>query len=137
KGFAPAINDLIGGNIDMLFVSVATAAPFVESGRLVPLAISGKQRSTALPDVPSITEVGFPNFEAVSWYSLVVRNGTDAKIVNKLHNDISAAIQTTAPRIQALGLIPSGTGLDEFAALVKKDSARWGKIIDTIGIEKQ
>lgn len=137
KGFAPAINDVIGGNLDMVFVSVATAAPFVESKRLVPLAISGKDRATAMPGVPSITEIGFPDFEAVSWYSLVVRAGTDRAIQEKMHRDISEALKTQRERILGLGLTPSGKGLDEFAALARSDSERWGKIIQSIGIEKQ
>lgn len=137
KGFSPAINDLVGGNIDMLFVSVATAAPFIESGRLLPLAISGKERAVALPQVRSITELGFPTFDAVSWYSLAVRAGTDPAIIKKIHHDVVAALQVQRDRILALGLTPSGKGLDEFAALARDDSRRWGEIIQTIGIEKQ
>ena len=137
KGFSPAINDVIAGEIDMLFLSVATAAPFVESGRVIPLAIAGAQPAAILPEVLPITEQGYPDFEAVSWYSFVVRKGTPDWIVNKINNDTRAVLENSRDRIVALGLTPSGKGLAEFAALARSESARWAKTIADIGIEKQ
>ena len=137
KGFSPAINDVIAGEIDMLFLAVATAAPFVQSGQVLPLAIAGAQPAAILPNVLPITKQGFPEFDAVSWYSLIVRKGTPEPLVRQLHSDIQDVLKANRDRIVALGLTPSGKGLDEFAALARDQSARWGKTIDQIGIKKQ
>lgn len=137
RGVAPALNDVMSGEVDMMFVAVSSAAPLVRSGKLVPLAIAGPQRAAILPDVRSMPEVGYPDFSANSWYSFVVRTGTPDAIVQKLNKDINDVLKQDRDRIVALGLLPSGKGLGDFAAIMHDESLRWKSVITSAGIVQQ
>src|SRR5205823_12644374 len=89
KGIAPAVNDLLGGNVQMMFAGISTILQHVKSGKLVALAIAGSTRNPQLPEVPTVAESGFPGFEVTSWYGIVVRAGTPPEIVQKVQRDIA------------------------------------------------
>jgi tripartite-type tricarboxylate transporter receptor subunit TctC len=137
RGFAPALNDVMSGEVDMMFLSVSSAAPYIKSGKLVALAIAGPERAAILPDVPSMPEVGYPDFNANSWYSFVVRSGTPDEIVKKMNKDINDVLKQERDRIIGLGLLPSGKGLRDFSALMKDESLRWKGVITSAGIVQQ
>src|SRR5690606_10011238 len=88
KGSAPAMVDLIGGNVDIMFDSINTALPHIESGRIVPLAITKDSRSQALPDVPTLAESGFPSYRVSSWFGLHAPKGTPRPIVDRLNEAV-------------------------------------------------
>lgn len=137
RGFAPALNDVISGEVDMMFLAVSSAAPHIEAKKLVGLAIAGPERATILPDVPSMPQAGFPGFNANSWYSFVVRSGTPGAIVKQLHKDISDAVVQERGKILELGLLPSGKGLEEFASMMRDESQRWKELMTSAGISQQ
>jgi tripartite-type tricarboxylate transporter receptor subunit TctC len=137
RGLTPGLNDVVSGEVDMMFLAVSTAAPFIESGKLVPLAIAGPQRVALLPNVPSMPEVGQPDFKANSWYAFVVRTGTPDAIVQKLNKDINEVLKQDHDHIVALGVVPSGKGLGDFAVAMREESLRWKNVISSAGISQQ
>jgi len=136
-GFSPALNDVSSGEVDVMFVSVSTAKPQIDAGRLVPLAVASAERSAAFPDVPTVQELGYPDFEAVSWYSFIVRKGTPQEIVDKIHQTAKVSLDEIQETIDSLGLNASGMGPDELAELIVRDDQRWGSVIAEVGLEKQ
>jgi tripartite-type tricarboxylate transporter receptor subunit TctC len=127
----------MSGEVDMMFLSVSSAAPYIKSGKLVALAIAGPERAAILHDVPSMPEVGYPDFNANSWYSFVVRSGTPDEIVKKMNKDINDVLKQERDRIIGLGLLPSGKGLRDFSVLMKDESLRWKGVITSAGIVQQ
>ncbi len=109
KGIAPAVNDLLGGNVQMMFAGISTILQYVKSGKLVALAIAAPTRNSQLPDVPTVAESGFPGFDVTSWYGIVVRAGTPPEIVRKVQRDMAAVLQSEDVKIRlaGLGLDPS------------------------------
>lgn len=136
-GFSPALNDVSSGEVDVMFVSVSTAKPQIDAGRLVPLAVASTERSAAFPEVPTVQELGYPDFEAVSWYSFVVPKGTPRQIVDKIHQTAQLSLDEIQETIDSLGLNASGMGPDELAELIVRDDQRWGSVIAEVGLEKQ
>lgn len=136
-GFSPALNDVGSGEVDVMFVSVSTAKPQIDAGRIVPLAVASAERSPAFPDVPTVQELGYPDFEAVSWYSFVVRKGTPEHIVDKIYQTAKVSLEEIQETIDTLGLNASGMGPDELAELIVRDDQRWGSVIAEVGLEKQ
>jgi tripartite-type tricarboxylate transporter receptor subunit TctC len=137
RGLAPALTDVMAGQVDMIVVAASTAAPYIKEGKLVPIAITGPSRLAMLPSVPSMADGGFPDFNAHSWYSFVVRRGTPDHVVQKIHRDVNAVLQKEKERLVALGLVPSGKGLAEFAALMSEESRRWAGVITAAGIAQK
>jgi tripartite-type tricarboxylate transporter receptor subunit TctC len=110
--------------------------PHIKAGRLKGLALSSLTRVPALPDVPTVSEAGFPGFEERSWVGYFVPAGTPAAIVDKLNAEINRALAQpdVVARLQSLGLEPRTLSPNEFAAYVRAEVAKWAKIIKTIGI---
>ena len=136
RGSAPAFTDLISGQVQFVFDALAIAQPFIESGRIRPLATTGAQRMAALPDVPLMKDT-LPNFDVVNWSGMVVRKGPAAAIVSRLAQDVSSALRQpdVAERAASLGLDLVGTGPDAFAAFLLSESAKWGEVIRTAKIQ--
>jgi len=130
KGEAPALTDLVAGQIQFVTPNMAAAVGFVTQGKLRALAVSSKQRSKQLPDVPAVAEA-LPGFENVGWFGLVAPAGTPAAIVNKVHADTVKAIQTAdvRARFEQLGMEPIGNSPKEFTSQLHQESAHWGKIV--------
>ena len=137
KGIAPAVNDLLGGNVHMMFAGISTVLQHVKSGKLVALAIASPKRSAQLPDVPTVAESGLPGFDVTSWYGIVTRSGTPAPVVQKIQRDMAEALQSEDVRAKlgGLGLEPVGDTPQQFDALIRAESRKWGDIVQRAGIK--
>jgi tripartite-type tricarboxylate transporter receptor subunit TctC len=132
KGETPAITELVGGQVALMFSPSAGVAPFVKSNRLRLLATAGDKRSAAFPDTPTMVESGFPGMISLGWGGLLAPTGTPAEIVQKVQRDTVSVV--TAPeirdRLAALGAEPSPSkSPDEFAAWIKSETAKWTRVV--------
>jgi tripartite-type tricarboxylate transporter receptor subunit TctC len=139
RGIAPAMTDLVAGNIQAIAIGHATIAPFVESGQLRILATAGRERLSYLPNVPSAVEIGLPAWEVETWYGLFAPRGTPKAIVDQINTLILSLFDDPANKkrydegfYDILKL-----NADAFAARVKSDVARWDRIVKETGIEAQ
>ena len=134
KGSGPAVIDLTGGHVQLMFGAVSTTLNYLQSGRLRAIAISSPQRWPALPGIPTVAESGVPGFEASTWYGVLAPAGTSQTIVSKLHSDMVTAI--TAPDIRKLvmdlGISTIASSPREFSDVIRSDMARWGKLIRSL-----
>ena len=139
KGMAPAVTDLLGGQVQYMFAGISTVLQHIKSGKLVPLAIASPQRSAQLPDVPTVAESGIPGFDVTSWYGLVVRAGTPPAVIRKLHADIAEALRSEDVRakLQGLGLDPIGNTPEQFERMIAAESRKWSDIVQKAGIKPQ
>jgi tripartite-type tricarboxylate transporter receptor subunit TctC len=139
KGMAPAVSDLVGGQVQMMFAGISTALQHIRAGRLVPLAIASPQRSPQLPDVPTVAESGIPGFDVTSWYGIVVRSGTPPAVVRKLHADMAEALAAAdvKEKLAALGLDPSGNSPEDFQRMIAAESRKWSEIVRKADIKPQ
>jgi tripartite-type tricarboxylate transporter receptor subunit TctC len=139
KGAAPAITDLIAGQIDGVVDNPPTVLPHIEAGRLRPLAVAAKQRMALLPDLPTAAEAGVSNYEASSWFGVVAPAGTPPAIVEKLHKAIAAGLAQPAlrARFAKTGARLLGNSPDEFAQQITSDRKMWGTVIKSAGITPQ
>jgi tripartite-type tricarboxylate transporter receptor subunit TctC len=131
KGVAPALNDVLGGQVTMMLAQASSALPHVKAGKLRALGMASLKRSSAAPDIPTIAEQGLPGFEAVAWYSLMAPAGTPREIVAKIAAEAGRALRMpdVRERFAGLGVEPVGNTPDEFAAVLKRDRARWGELV--------
>jgi tripartite-type tricarboxylate transporter receptor subunit TctC len=131
RGIAPAVNDLVGGQVSMMFAPLQTALPFVRSGKLRALGVASQKRSPLLPELPTIAEQGVPKFEAVSWYALMVPTGTPADVIEKLSAATLRflALPDTRAKLAAQGMDPGGGSPQDLAATVRAESARWSEVV--------
>jgi tripartite-type tricarboxylate transporter receptor subunit TctC len=140
KGAAPALTAVVAGHVDFMFVAIATARPFIDSGQLRPLAVTSKTRNPSLPDVPAVAEYpGLEQFEADLWYGLLAPAQTSPDVVEKIHRETLRALADEATRKR---FVPNGTVLvgntpEEFAKIIKDDIARWSEVIEASGVGKQ
>lgn len=138
RGAGPAITDLLGGQVDVMFATAAAVAPHLESGKLRAVAVTTAQRSQApaLSKVPTIAESGVPNYSADSWYGLFVPAGTPAPVIARLNAAAKKAVQTEGfrKRAEQEGLAISAGSPDEFGRYVKGESQRWSKVIKEANI---
>ena len=133
KGSNPAVIDLMGGQIQLMFGAIPTVGPHVTSGRLRVIAISSPKRWPGFPDLPTVSE-SLPWFEAATWYGVLAPAGTPPAIVTKLQNDMAGALQQ--PDVSAFvtksGFAAIGNRPDEFAQVIQRDMQKWGKLIRTL-----
>lgn len=140
KGSAPAINDLVGGHIPMMFGDMVSALPHVRSGKIKAIAIGTAKRVAVLPDVPTIAESGFPGFLGVAWGGLGVPAATPAAIRERLHREAARilAADDTQQRIRALGVEPAAPeSSDAFRGFMQSEMEKWGKVIRERKIQAQ
>src|SRR5919197_2519009 len=135
KGGAPAINDLVGGQVQAIFEGQVVLLPHIKSGRVRALAITGAKRDPALPDVPTFAQAGLPQYAAYVWSGLVAPGDTPADIVRKLNAVLVRALNTAEVREALLrqGLEPAGTMPAEFAAFIGSEVERWGRVAKASG----
>jgi tripartite-type tricarboxylate transporter receptor subunit TctC len=135
KGGPPALAALIAGDVSVMFETGPGVMPHVKSGRLKAIAVGSLQRSVAAPEVPTVAESGIPGFEAVAWISIAAPAGTPPAIINKLNAEIVriVALPDIRERFLALGAEPVGNTPEEFAAYLKSEIAKWGKVIKESG----
>ena len=138
KGTAPAMVDLMGGNTKVTFGSTASTMPHLRSGKVRALAVGGRQRSPALPDVPTVIEAGV-DYEAANWIGLVAPAGTPAAIVQRLHKEIADIQNSPKARQQfdAAGAEITRMSVAEFGAFQASELAKWGKVVKEAGIKAQ
>ena len=134
RGTAPALQDLLGGNVAMAFDSIAVYRQFIEAGKLRALAVSSREPSPLLPKVPPIAD-NLPGFDASPVNYISVRSGTPKEIVDRLNREINAVLATSEVKDYLLnnGVIPAGGTVAEVAALVKTESAKWKQVIEVSG----
>jgi tripartite-type tricarboxylate transporter receptor subunit TctC len=136
KGAAPAMIDMLAGQVSLMFTSTASAAPYVTGGKLRMLAVAWKKRSALMPEVPTLIESGVKDFESTVWVGMAATGGTPQPVIRRLHDELVRALQ--APDMQArlapLGAEPVGSTPEQFAALIKEDIARWARVVKSSGI---
>lgn len=136
KGSAPALNDLLGGHVNFMFDSMITTVPLVEGGKLRALAVTGRQRSPLLPDVPTLAESGLPDYEAYGWTGIVVPAGTPKAVIGKLNSAVVEALKDPAVKeaFDKQAAEPVGSSPEEFAAFIRSETDKWAKTIRAAGI---
>jgi tripartite-type tricarboxylate transporter receptor subunit TctC len=140
RGVAPALTDVIRGEVTIMFAQLSTAKPFIDGGQLRPLGIASKERSISIPNLPTIAEAGdMPGFEAVSWYALMAPAHTSDLVIRKIHEGVVRTLNL--PDVKAAlvvqGAMPVGNSPAELAAVIAADTARWAKVIKDANIELQ
>jgi tripartite-type tricarboxylate transporter receptor subunit TctC len=137
KGTAPALTDLIGGQIQLNFDTPITSLPHIRSGKLKAIAVTGKTRLPSMPDVPTFAEAGLPEYDFQLWFGVLVPAGTPKDIVNKLSTEIARilALPDVRENLTGQAIEPQSMTPDQFAALIKNDLERYGKVIKAAGIK--
>ena len=135
KGSAAALNDLLGGQISMMWDVLSTAMPHANAGKTRPLGVTSLQRSTIAPDVPTIAESGLLGYEVTLWFGILAPSLTPKAIVDKINADLKVILSTPdmKERLAKLGAEPAYTTPEQFAALEKSDIAKWGKVVKASG----
>ena len=137
KGAAPAITDLIGGQIDVMFTTVASAASLVENGQLRAIAVTSAERSPAFPQLPTVNEAGVPGYTAESWYGLFAPAGTPSDVIARLNKAAAAAVQSEAFKKLGVneGLVVIARPPEELDRYVRGEEERWRRVIRDAGIK--
>lgn len=137
KGSGPAIQDLIGGQVDMMFDTTVVAGPYIQSGTLRAIAVSSAKRLDSMPNVPTIAESGVPGFEVVSWQGIFAPAGTPKPLIERLHNEIDKILKTPEmqDRLKGLGMQPGNLTADQFAAFQKAEVDKWAQVIKAANLK--
>ena len=135
KGSAPALMDLVGGNLQVMFDAWASSGPFIKDGKTRLLAVTTAQRSRILPDVPTVAESGLPGYEAMPWLGFVAPAGTPTAVVGKFHAELMEVLKESEvqEKFRSLGLDIIGNTPQEFGEFIKKDIVKWAKVIKESG----
>jgi tripartite-type tricarboxylate transporter receptor subunit TctC len=135
KGSAPALADLLGGQVQLMFDNLPSALPQIRSGKLRALAVTSAARAPALPDVPTVAESGLPGFEASSWFGLLAPAGTPQDVVSKVNAELAKWIATAEARekLLAQGANAAGGTPDDFAKHIEAETAKWAKVVKASG----
>jgi tripartite-type tricarboxylate transporter receptor subunit TctC len=136
RGSGPALLDMVAGTMDVMFDNLPSSLPQIKAGKLKALAVTSRQRSAVLPDVPTIEEAaGLKGFDATSWFGLLAPAGTPADIVNRIQQEASKALNTPAVKEKLLsqGAIPSGNTPAEFAKHIAAEHEKWAKVVKASG----
>ena len=136
RGSGPALLDLIGGTMDVMFDNLPSAMPQIKAGKLKALAVTSAKRSDAMPDLPTIAEAGpVKGFDASSWFGLLAPAGTPMDIVNKIQQESAKAMQTPAlkERLLSQGAIPSGMPPAQFVAFIAAETKKWAPVVKVSG----
>jgi tripartite-type tricarboxylate transporter receptor subunit TctC len=139
KGAAPAVNDLLGGQVNIIFADVAALLPHIKSGKLKALGIGSLKRFEGLPDVPTIAESGVPGFEAGGFLGLVAPAGTPPAVINALNSAAqkSLAMPEVRERLMALASPPMGGSPDDFGQYMKRETEKWARVIRAANIKAE
>lgn len=137
KGTGPALNDLLGGQLSMMFSQMSSALPHIRAGKLRALGVASLKRSALLPALPTVAEQNLPGFEAVSWYALMAPAGTPADVIARLQAESARILRLPDVRekLAALGAEPVGNRPEELAAIIKAESTRWQKVVRDANIK--
>ena len=137
NGTGHALNDVMGGHVDILYASVASAVPLIKAGKLRALAVTSAKRVDSLPDVPTIAESGLPDFDVTSWYALWMPKNTPRAVVDKVNKAMrdASARPAVQERLRQNGVIPSSLTAEEFATLSSSESERWLAVMKRANIK--
>src|SRR3954463_8833617 len=137
RGSTALMPDLLAGRVTMSFANIVNVLPLVREGKLRALAITSIKRSPLAPDLPTMAESGFPGFEAVPWFGLLAPSGTPKDVLDKLHGETvkALAMPEVRKKFDELGLEPVGNTPAEFAAVIRKETPEWAKVIKDAGIK--
>jgi len=135
KGGAPAIADLIAGHVELMFESTNSIAPHVRAGRVRALAVTGARRAHSLPEVPTMIETGVPGYEVTAWSGVIAPAGLPRPVLERLNAAVNAAINepATRERLAEMGSESGGGTPDDYATLIRRDSAKWAEVIRRSG----
>lgn len=139
KGSGPAVQDLVGGQVDMMFDTTLIVGPHIQSGKLRAIAVSSAKRLESLPDVPTIAEAGQKGFDMGSWQAIFAPAGTPKPIVDRLHAEIMKIIATqdVQARLKAFGMLPSDMTPGQLGDYQKSEVEKWAKVIKAAGIKAE
>jgi tripartite-type tricarboxylate transporter receptor subunit TctC len=137
RGNAPALTDVVAGHLPTMFSNISDAMPQAAAGSIRLLAVSSKARAPQLPDVPTIAESGFPDFNVLTWNGLMAPAGTPNDIVDKIAAEVGRAVKDPqfAARLDQYGADPLGNTPAEFSAMVAADTALWADTIRSLGLK--
>ena len=136
RGSGPAMLDMVGGTMDVMFDNLPSSMPQIKAGKLKALAVTSAQRSGALPDVPTIEQAaGLKGYDASSWFGLLAPAGTSPEVVNRIQQEVAKALSTPAikEKMLAQGAIPSGNTPAEFARLIDTEHQKWARVVKVSG----
>ncbi|VTU38039.1 Argininosuccinate lyase [Variovorax sp. PBS-H4] len=136
KGSAPALNDVVAGHLPLMFDLQATALPYVQSGKLKALALTGRTRSALLPDVPTAIESGLPGYEVSAWFGVFAPAGLATPVLERLNSDINAVLKAPEmqKRLQELGAEPEQGSAQAFAEFTRNEAAKWSAVVKKAGL---
>jgi tripartite-type tricarboxylate transporter receptor subunit TctC len=139
KGAAPALTDVVAGQAQLYFTSPISAQPFVKGGRLRMVAVTSLHRSPSMPDIPTVAESGFPDFDVVSWWGVLTPVAVSKEIITKLHSEIVRvlALPETKAKFADQGADVASNTPEQFAAYIKSEIAKWGKLIKELGVKSE
>ena len=140
KGDGAAIGELVGGQVPIMFASIAGLLPYAKSGKLRGLAITGAKRSSIAPEYPTISEeLGLKDYEVVTWFGILATGGTPAEIVNRLNKEIVQSLSVPAVResIGKLGMEVVGNTPEQYAAFLREENVKWGKMVKALGLKAE
>jgi len=137
KGVNLAMQDVLSGNVHLVFIGIPAAAPHIKAGKLRALALVARHRSPALPEVPTVAEAGLPDFEVTTWYGILAPAGTPRNIIDRLNGELVKIMHAPELRekLAATGTEPLTSTPDEFAAYIQKEIAKWGDVIRKAGVK--
>ena len=135
KGGGPAMADLVGGQVNLIFATTASAIPHLKSGRIKGIAVTTAKRSALLPDLPTISESGLPGYEVTNWYGVMMPAGVTKDVLSKIHGDLVKILKMpdVHQRFQAEGGDTTSNTPEQFAAFIKTEIAKWGKAVRESG----
>lgn len=135
KGGGPAVTDLIGGQVSLMFPNIPLVLPYIKSGRLRALAVASSKRSSVLPDVPTVSESGLSGLEVATWFGVLGPAGVLKEVVMRLHDEIVGIVGSseTKERLTGIGADIVTSSPDEFSAYIKAEIAKWAKVIKASG----
>ena len=139
KGAAPALTDVVAGQAQLYFTSPISAQPFVKGGRLRMVAVTSLKRSSSMPDIPTVAESGYPDFEVVSWWGVLTPAGVSKDVLSRLHTEITKvlALPETKTKFADQGADVASDTPEQFAAYIKSEIAKWGKLIKELGVKSE
>jgi len=137
RGTGPALNDVLAGRIEFMSAGTPALLPHIKSGALRCIAVGTNQRIPVLPDVPTVAEMGYKDFETVQWYGITVKAGTPPAIINKLQQECAKTMKAPEiiTRYEAESAIPGGGSPAEYAAFIAKEQARWKVVVEKAQIK--
>jgi tripartite-type tricarboxylate transporter receptor subunit TctC len=139
KGTGPGLNDLLGGQVQLAIFGIPPVLPHIKSGKLRALGVTGKRRSAELPEVPTVDEAGVPGYEVNPWYGLLAPAGTPRAIVVRLSSEVTKIVRAAemGEKLSAQGAEPVGGTPEDYAAVIRADTALWTRVIREAGIKSE